>query len=64
MGGRGPQPQLPVSPYAPQIDNIRHGAWVSSGATGESESAAEIGELGLVWAAMQAWRRSCLPKVL
>ncbi|CAN8104763.1 unnamed protein product [Discula destructiva] len=29
MGGRGPQPQLPVSPYAPQIDNIRHGAWVS-----------------------------------
>lgn len=28
-GGRGPQPQLPVSPYAPQIDNIRHGAWVS-----------------------------------
>lgn len=28
-GGRGPQPQLPVSPYAPQIDNIRNGAWVS-----------------------------------
>lgn len=31
MGGRGPYPQLPVSPYAPQIDNVRHGAWVSSG---------------------------------
>lgn len=30
-GGRGPQPQLPVSPYAPQFDNIRHGAWVSAG---------------------------------
>lgn len=30
MGGRGPYPQLPVSPYAPQIDNVRHGAWVSS----------------------------------
>lgn len=29
LGGRGPQPQLPVSPYAPQIENIRHGAWVS-----------------------------------
>ncbi|KUI59440.1 hypothetical protein VP1G_06683 [Cytospora mali] len=29
VGGRGPQPQLPVSPYAPQIENIRHGAWVS-----------------------------------
>lgn len=31
-GGRGPQPQLPISPYAPQVDNIRHGAWVSAGA--------------------------------
>ncbi|KAI3396045.1 hypothetical protein diail_541 [Diaporthe ilicicola] len=29
LGGRGPYPQLPVSPYAPQIDNVRHGAWVS-----------------------------------
>lgn len=29
LNGRGPQPQLPVSPYAPQIENIRHGAWVS-----------------------------------
>lgn len=29
LGGRGPQPQLPVSPYAPQIENVRHGAWVS-----------------------------------
>lgn len=29
---RGPQPQLPVSPYAPQIENVRHGAWVSDGA--------------------------------
>lgn len=29
LTGRGPQPQLPVSPYAPQIDNIKHGAWVS-----------------------------------
>lgn len=34
MAGRGPQPQLPVSPYAPQIENIRHGAWVSSRAIG------------------------------
>lgn len=33
LGGRGPQPQLPVSPYAPQIENIRHGAWVSPDAT-------------------------------
>lgn len=30
LGGR--QPQLPVSPYAPQIDNIRDRAWVSAGA--------------------------------
>lgn len=35
LGGRGPQPQLPVSPYAPQIENIRHGAWVSAGAVDE-----------------------------
>lgn len=37
IGGRGPQPQLPVSPYAPQFENIRQGAWVSSGAIGEVE---------------------------
>lgn len=41
-GGRGPQPQLPVSPYAPQIDNIRHGAWVSLGPILAAEGSARL----------------------